>query len=145
MLLFQSGPFLSVATLDHPCGCGYANNNNSGGRADTVQGVSCYAGQSINQWINPAAFADPGNAIGRFGDSGAGSVVGLGTQAISLSLIKSVNVTERIRMRIGAQVGNVFNHPNFAVPSNLNVNVPAGFGQIPVPWESTALLPLRFA
>jgi hypothetical protein len=32
-------------------------------------------------------------------------------------------------MRFGAQVANVFNHPNFAVPGNLTVGVP-GFGQI---------------
>jgi len=32
-------------------------------------------------------------------------------------------------MRIGAQVANVFNHPNFNVPGSLTVGV-AGFGQI---------------
>jgi hypothetical protein len=129
VLLFQSGPFMSVSTLSDPCGCGYNAFNANGGRADTVSGVNPYAGQSINQWINPNAFADPGNAIGRFGDSSAGTVVGPGTQAVSLSLIKSVNFTERIRMRIGAQVANAFNHPNFAVPGSLTVGV-AGFGQI---------------
>jgi Carboxypeptidase regulatory-like domain len=129
VLLFQTGPFMSVATIDDPCGCGYNVFNANGGRADVVTGVNPYAGQSINQWINPAAFVDPGNAIGRFGDASAGDVVGPGTQAVSLSLIKSVNFNERIRMRIGAQVANVFNHPNFAVPNSLLVGV-AGFGQI---------------
>jgi len=129
VLLFQSGPFMSVATTSDPCGCGYNAFNATGGRADTVKGVNPYAGQSIDQWINPNAFADPGDAIGRFGNSSAGNVVGPGTQAISLSLIKSVNINERFRMRIGAQVANVFNHPNFAVPGSLLVGV-AGFGQI---------------
>src|SRR5260370_40803810 len=64
-------------------------------------GVNPYAGQSVNQWINPAAFADPGDAIGRFGNASAGDVVGPGTQAVSLSLIRSINLTERLRMRIG--------------------------------------------
>jgi hypothetical protein len=129
VVLVQSGPFMSVATLSDPCGCGYNTFNTNGGRADTVPGVNRYAGQSVNQWINPAAFADPGSAIGRFGNSSAGSVVGPGTQAVSLSLIKSINFTERIRMRVGAQVANAFNHPNFAVPNTLTVGV-AGFGQI---------------
>jgi hypothetical protein len=129
VLLFQSGPFMSVNTLDDPCGCGYNDFQATGGRADTVTGVNPYAGQSINQWINPAAFAAPGNAIGRFGNASAGDVVGPGTQAVSISLIKTINFTERIRARIGAQVGNVFNHPNFAVPNSLLVGV-AGFGQI---------------
>jgi hypothetical protein len=129
VLLFQTGPFMSVNTDSDPCGCGYNDFNATGGRADTVSGVSTTTGQSINQWINPAAFADPGNAIGRFGDASAGSVVGPGTEAVSLSLIKSLSVTERIKMRIGAQVGNAFNHPNFSVPNSLTVGV-AGFGQI---------------
>ncbi len=129
VLLFQTGPFMSVATNQDPCGCGYNAFNANGGRADTVSGTSPYAGQSINQWINPAAFTNPGNAIGRFGDASAGDVTGPGTQAVSLSLIKTVSLTERIRIRFGAQVANVFNHPNFAVPTNLTVGV-AGFGQI---------------
>jgi hypothetical protein len=131
VLLFQTGPFMSVATTSDPCGCGYASFNSNGGRADTVSGVSPYANQSISQWINPAAFTDPGinGAIGRFGDASSGDVVGPGTEAVSLSLIKSIHFTERMKMQIGAQVGNAFNHPNFAVPGNLSVGV-AGFGAI---------------
>ena len=72
VVLFQSGPFMSVATLDDPSGTGYNLFNSNGGRADTVPGVSPYAGQSINQWINPNAFVDPANNIGRFGDSNSG-------------------------------------------------------------------------
>jgi hypothetical protein len=41
-----------------------------------------------------------------------------------LSLLKTINLTERFKMRFGAQVANVFNHPNFAVPGNLTVGVP---------------------
>jgi hypothetical protein len=129
VLLFQSGPFMSVSTTSDPCGCGYNAFNATGGRADTVKGVNPYAGQSIDQWINPNAFADPGNAIGRFGDASAGDVVGPGTQAVSLSLLKTINLTERFKMRFGAQVANVFNHPNFNPPASLTVGV-AGFGQI---------------
>ena len=129
VLLFQTGPFMSVSTLSDPCGCGYNAFNSNGGRADVVPGAHFYTGQSINQWINPAAFVDPGSAIGRFGDASAGDVVGPGTQAISMSLIKSVISREQIRLRIGIQVSNLFNHPNFAAPSNLTVGV-AGFGQL---------------
>jgi hypothetical protein len=129
LLLFQSGPFMSVTTQDDPCGCGYNEFNSTGGRADTVAGVNPYAGQSIAQWINPNAFVSPGNAIGRFGDASAGNVVGPGTQAVSLSLIKTISITERLKARVGAQVANAFNHPNFAVPNSLTVGV-AGFGQI---------------
>ena len=132
VMLFQSGPFMSVATLNDPSGAGFnifGALYGNGGRADTVPGVSPYAGQSINQWINPNAFVDPANNIGRFGDSGAGSIVGPGTQAVSLSLLKRFSFTERIRAVIGMQVSNAFNHANYNPPSNLILGVPA-FGQI---------------
>jgi hypothetical protein len=129
--LFQSGPFMSIATLDDPSGTGFNIFNANGGRADTVPGVSPYAGQSINQWINPAAFTDPGNgnAIGRFGDATSGDVVGPGTQAVSLSLIKRFTIKERLRTEIGMQVSNAFNHANYAPPGTLLVGVP-GFGAL---------------
>jgi hypothetical protein len=127
--LFQSGPFMSVTTLNDPSGTGYNLFNSNGGRADTVPGVDPYVGQSIQQWINPNAFASPANNIGRFGNSSSGSVVGPGTQSVSLSLLKRFSLTERIRAQIGMQVSNAFNHPNYAPPNSLTVGV-AGFGQI---------------
>jgi hypothetical protein len=130
--LLQTGPFMSIATLNDPSGTGYniyGSLYGNGGRADTVQGVSPYAGKSINQWINPNAFVDPANNIGRFGDSQSGAVVGPGTNVASLSLIKHIPVAERARMEVGLQASNVANHPNFAPPGNLTLGV-AGFGQI---------------
>jgi hypothetical protein len=127
--LFQSGAFMSVATLSDPSGVGFNIFNGIGGRADTVSGVNPYQGQSTGQWINPNAFADPGSNIGRFGDSTAGNVVGPGTRSVSLSLLKRIQFTESSRMEIGAQVSNVTNHPNYNPPGNLLVGVP-GFGAI---------------
>ena len=40
VLLFQSGPFMTVTTLNDPSGSGYNVFNSTGGRADTVSGVS---------------------------------------------------------------------------------------------------------
>ena len=129
--LWQSGPFLTVSTFSDPSGTGYnlCPCNYNGGRADTVPGVNPYAGQTINQWINPAAFADPGNNIGRFGNASQGDVVGPGTFVLSASLIKGFTITESVHLQIGAQAGNVTNHPNYQPPASLNTSVPA-FGQI---------------
>jgi len=144
VLLFQGGPFMSASVLSDPSGTGYNTLGNLfglGGRPDTVPGVGPYSGQSINQWINPNAFADPCanvcvaspyggyTSIGRFGDESAGSIVGPGTQAVSLSLIKQFTIKERTRVQIGMQVANAFNHANYAPPNNLTLGVPA-FGQI---------------
>jgi hypothetical protein len=120
---------MSVATLNDPSGTGYNIFNANGGRADTVAGVSPYAGQSINQWINPNAFVDPNNNIGRFGDSQSGGIVGPGTNVFSLSLIKHIPLAESVRMELGLQASNIANHPNYAPPASLTLGV-AGFGQI---------------
>lgn len=129
VLLLQSGPFLDVSTLNDPSGTGYLVNNTTGGRADTVKGVNPYQGQSIFQWINPNAFVDPPNNIGRFGDSQSGAVQGPSTKAVSMSLLKNVSITEALRVEFGAQISNLFNHPNYAPPSNLILGVPS-FAQI---------------
>ena len=120
---------MSVSTLNDPSGVGFNVFNSTGGRADNVSGVNPYEDRSLNQWINPAAFANPANNIGRFGDSLSGAVVGPGTQAVSASLIKSVALTERMRVQFGAQVANLFNHANYAPPSQLTLGVP-GFATI---------------
>lgn len=107
----------------------------NGGRADTVKRVDPYAGQSLNQSINVNAFADPcanvrqtlpdgtTTAIGRFGDSHNGAVVGPGTKAVSLSLLKSFTISLRLHVQLGAQAANVFHHPYYAPPGNLTLGV----------------------
>ena len=143
VLVFQSGPFMSVGTLSDPSGTGFnifggGTFSGIGGRADSVAGVNPYKGKSLAQWINPAAFADPcalcgvgGNppAIGRFGNAGSGSVVGPGTQAVSLSLLKRITVREQSRLEFGLQVANAFNHPNYAPPNTLTLGQ-SGFGAV---------------
>ena len=56
-------------------------------------------------------------------------MVGPGTTAISLSLLKRIALSETARIEFGAQVANLFNHPNYLAPSTLTVGV-AGFGQV---------------
>jgi hypothetical protein len=133
--LFQSGPFMTVTINGSadPSGTGFpglaASLIGNGGRADTVAGANPYLGRSLGQWINPDAFTTPANNIGRFGNSQQGAVQGPATKAVSLSLLKRIPVTESVRFEIGAQVSNLFNHPNYAPPGNLTLGVP-GFGQI---------------
>ena len=130
VIVAQSGPYMTILAPGDPSGTGF-NLLQGDGRADTVPGVSPYAGQSLNQWINPAAFATAPNNIGRFGDSQVGSVLGPRETVVSLSLFKHVALTERIRMEIGGAAANLFNHPNYAVPGILDLaSVGSGFGQI---------------
>lgn len=130
VMLFQSGPYLTVVAPGvDPAGNNFVNTNGSG-RADIVPGVSVNpATQTLADWINPAAFAIPGNNIGRIGDSQIGAATGPGTAAVSLSLIKEVVIAERLRFQIGAAASNALNHPNYAAPSNLSLGT-AGFSSI---------------
>lgn len=138
VLLFQSGPFLTP--VQSSCDSAGTNLINVSGaaRADIVPGVPKYGSMSGSnpQYLNPLAFAVPGldqttgscSAIGRFGNAGVGSVVGPGTKAVSMSLIKSVPLTEKAKLQAGLEVSNLFNHRNLATP---NMQVGTGsFGSI---------------
>jgi hypothetical protein len=129
MLLFQSGPFLTVTVPGaDPSGTGFTQIVGNG-RVDTVPGAPMYpANQSIYNWLNPAAFAVPPNNVGRFPTSGVGIATGPGTQAVSMSLMKAVPLKEGVRFQVGAQAANLFNHPNYS-PPNTTFNTSA-FGTI---------------
>lgn len=124
----QSGPWMSILSGGDPSGTGFPILVGNG-RADRAQGVSPYASQSLHSWINPSAFVTPQSNIGRFGNSAVGTVTGPGTNTVSLSLFKSVALAEALKLQIGVSATNTFNHPNYAIPSNLTVGT-SGFAQI---------------
>src|SRR5262249_512879 len=127
VLLFQSGPFMTVTVaVADPSGSGFPLLIGKG-RADLVPGVSIYADTKTPQrWLNPAAFAVPKSNIGRYPTSPVGNVVGPGTQAISVSLTKSVRIKESVRFQIGAQAANLLNHVNYAPPNTTFNTAPFG-------------------
>jgi hypothetical protein len=129
VVMFQTGPFLTVvASGADPSGTNFPNLQGSG-RVDSVPGTPLYpASQSSAQWLNAAAFAVPANNIGRFGNDPVGAVVGPGTQAVSLSLFRTINFTERVRFRFGIAAANALNHPNYGTPA-LTLNA-STFGTI---------------
>jgi len=130
VMLFQTGPFLTVVAPGADPAGNNSENTSGAGRADIVPGVPLYpANQSVADWINPAAFVKPASNIGRIGDSPVGAVIGPGTQAVSLSLFKSFTIREKARLQIGGAAANAFNHPNYAVPGNLSIGT-SGFGSI---------------
>jgi hypothetical protein len=99
-------------------------------------------------WVNPAAFTCPAypgwtpgtacttgsgsgpvpNPIGRFGNAGAGSIVGAGTVNLSTGLSKVFPITERLQFRLEGTFTNVLNHTNLGDP-NVNIASP-NFGLI---------------
>ena len=90
-------------------------------------GVDPYSGpHNIDQYYNPAAFADPPvvTQVGQTDFSplggGATQVSGPGYHRLDLSLFKAFPVTERSRFEFRAESFNLTNTPNFGQPGNFN-------------------------
>jgi len=100
------------------------------------------------QWLNPNAFVsvvDPSTGACNGGDSPQNCQFGtLGRNALrgpnffwsDFYLTKMFPLNERVKLRLEAQVFNVFNHPNFALPSEVFAGIPGkpstqiGFGAL---------------
>jgi len=120
-----------------------ANNNGifqgSGPQyANRVPGVPLYRKTPISgvtqtgtrQWLNPDAFAsvvDPstGACAGgdsaancQFGNSGRNNFRGPHFTYSEVYITKKIPITERVTFRLDTQFFNVFNHVNFALPTN---------------------------
>jgi len=124
--------------------------------ASVVPGVPLYEHHPIPgvtqpgtiQWLNPDAFAsavDPstGQCSGgddprhcQFGNLGRNALRGPDFFWNDFYLTKWFPLTERVKLRMEAQLFNVFNHPNFGLPSMILAGVPGksstqtGFGAL---------------
>jgi hypothetical protein len=125
--------------------------------ANVVPGVNPYCKQcnipgvteaGTIQWLNPNAFVstvDPstGACYGgnsrqacQFGDSSRNEFRGPNFFWSDFYLTKWFPITEHINLRFDAQFFNIFNHPNFALPSNVYAGIPGkpstqvGFGAL---------------
>jgi len=123
--------------------------------ANRIPGVPVYRKRSVagvtvagtKQWLNPEAFVsvvDPttGACVGgdspancQFGNSGRNSVRGPHYTNSDVYITKIFPIKEGITFRFDAQMFNAFNHPNFALPSEVEagvpgVSVPARFGTL---------------
>jgi len=138
-----------------------ANGNgivNGGGPqfASIVRGLPLYEHNPISgvtqlgtlQWLNPDAFVstvDPstGACFGgdsllncQFGNLGRNALRGPNFAWSDFYLTKWFPLTERVKMRFDIQFFNVFNHPDFALPSMVLAGVPGkpstqtGFGAL---------------
>jgi Carboxypeptidase regulatory-like domain len=123
--------------------------------ANRVPGVPLYRKNSVagvtvagtRQWLNPDAFVSvvdqtTGACVGddslancQFGNFGRNSVRGPHYTNSDIYISKTFPMKEGITFRFDAQMFNAFNHPNFALPSEVEagvpgVSVPARFGTL---------------
>jgi len=71
---------------------------------------------TVSCWFNPSAFAVP--VGGQFGNAGRNILRGPAFAQFDAALHKDFTITERRKITLGVEAYNVFNHPNFGVPSN---------------------------
>ncbi len=88
------------------------------------------------QWLNPDAFVssvDPstGSCMGgdtaqncQFGNLGRNALRGPDFAWSDFYLTKWFSLSERVKLRLEAQAFNIFNHPNFALPSMVYAGIP---------------------
>jgi hypothetical protein len=92
------------------------DGNTSSQRPNLVPGVPIYpANQTINNWLNPAAFALP--APGTWGNLGRYIARGPGNYEIDSSLTKTFKLSERFGLNFRAAAFNLLNHPMYSNPS----------------------------
>jgi hypothetical protein len=90
--------------------------------------------KSVFQWFNTSAFVD---AIGHFGSSRPGAVLGPGYQIWDTSLIKNFSFAEKASLQLRLETFNTFNHGS---PSSIETNVDSGiFGQV-IGWHDPRTL-----
>jgi Carboxypeptidase regulatory-like domain len=91
----------------------------SGNRPNVVPGQPLYLYGSQfpgGKSFNGAAFSMPPNGLD--GDLGRNVLRGLGAWQIDLSLHREFRVSEGLSLQLRAEAFNIFNHPNFANPSD---------------------------
>jgi hypothetical protein len=93
-------------------------------RPDVVPGVNPILPHwtPATGYLNPAAFAEP---AGEFGTLGRDQIYGPGFWNADFSVTKDTKITETLGVQFRAELFNIFNHPNFALPNNV---VTPGFG-----------------
>src|SRR6266498_856220 len=113
---YQTGPLLTVT----------GNTSIGARRATYVGGPVLLPNPGPDGWINPAAFAAAPDTSR--GNSGAGIVPGPNLQLWDFSMRKQFSLTEKVKLRLQADMFNAFNRANFKAPAT--VVTTNGFGTI---------------
>jgi hypothetical protein len=107
----QSGRPINIVTSNDNSNRFYFNQ-----RPNIVPGVNPILSNRNpgDGYLNQEAFSQP--ADGTFGNVGRDSVYGPRYSNVDFSINKETAITERVGVQFRAEVFNLFNHPNFALP-----------------------------
>lgn len=112
IITIQSGRPIPIVTSDDTSGTyNYHQRPNLTGQPVILANWSPTTG-----YLNPLAFSQP--ADGTFGNLGRDQIYGPGFRNLDFSVTKQFPIKETINLQFRAEFFNLFNHPNFALPSN---------------------------
>ena len=105
-----------TAMSGQPIGIITGGGFNGRQRPDVVSGVPqvFHGNPAVDGYINPLAFALP---AGPDGNLGRDAVYGPGFWNLDFSVTKDTHITERLNFQFRTEFFNIFNHPQFALPS----------------------------
>ncbi len=85
---------------------------------------------TADAWVSRSAFRrlNPQTQAGQFGSAGRNIARGPGISNVDLSLLKTLPITERVRLQFRAECFNIANHANFGLPEN-DISSP-NFGRV---------------
>ena len=144
---WQVSEILSV-TSGLPLNVTDSSSTYAASRPDLVPGITAVNDnyQSTLQYLNPAAFARipiiaASGAQARPGNLKRAAFTLPGVWNVNASLVKSFDITERVRFRLRADFLNAFNHTNLG---GLNTNISsAAFGRFTAATPRTIQLGAR--
>jgi hypothetical protein len=112
--LASGNPFSAVVSFDRT-GAKYQSGT-SPGRPDLAPGASSnpILGDP-SKYFDANAFALP--AAGLYGNLARNTLIGPGLATVDLSINKRFQLTEKMGVELRAEAFNLFNHPNFSIPS----------------------------
>ncbi|PYP88398.1 MAG: hypothetical protein DMF61_07345 [Blastocatellia bacterium AA13] len=86
-------------------------------RPNLLRDPNLSSGKSPEAWFDTSAFSLPDQFS--FGNAGRNIVFAPGFTNMDLSLQKETRLHEALKLKLRAEVFNVFNHPNFDVPNRI--------------------------
>jgi hypothetical protein len=118
IITVQSGRPISILTSNGGVNFNFVQ------RPDIIPGVNPILPHwsPTTGYLNPLAFKDPAvtatDPNGYFGDLGRDQIYGPGFVNFDFSVTKNFQLRERLMLQFRAEFFNIFNHPNFALPTN---------------------------
>jgi len=121
----QSGRPIPIVSSSDTSGVGFPTPANSHQRPNLVPGVNPVnsnwesAPDTIG-YLNPLAFSQPPlptGTAGSFGNLGRNAIYGPHFWNVDFSLAKNTQIREKLNLQFRAELFNIFNHPNFALPN----------------------------